>query len=130
MAKKHHAIILRNKERRSLRLVPDFPKYLQKQEELWKEIPGYSNIFQVSNFGHICMVKFNFNRVVLPQNQIDKRDRSSLLIVHFKIGGKIIKKFVNELVANAFVPNPNNFKNIRHKNGNLLDNRASNLEWY
>ena len=47
----------------------------------------------------------------------------------FKMGDRIVKKFVHELVANAFLPNPLNFKKIRHKNGNIYDNRASNLEW-
>ena len=37
--------------------------------------------------------------------------------------------FVHELVAETWVPNPQNFANIRHKNGNTLDNRADNLEW-
>ena len=129
MAKKNHAIILRNKERRSLRFVPVYPKYLQQQEDIWKEVPGYFNRFQVSNKGSVCMVKLNFNRVVLPQNQINRRDKGSCLVVNFKMGDRIVKKFVHELVANAFAPNPLNFKKIRHKNGNIHDNRASNLEW-
>ena len=36
---------------------------------------------------------------------------------------------VQELVAEAFVPNPNNFKYVRHKDGDIRNNRADNLEW-
>lgn len=37
---------------------------------------------------------------------------------------------VHRAVATAFVPNPNNYKFVHHKNGNFYDNRASNLEWW
>ena len=36
---------------------------------------------------------------------------------------------VHELVAEAFIPNPGNMKHIRHKDGNIRNNRADNLEW-
>lgn len=36
---------------------------------------------------------------------------------------------IHRLVANAFIPNPNNFQHINHKNENKQDNRVENLEW-
>jgi hypothetical protein len=36
---------------------------------------------------------------------------------------------IHALVAKIFVPNPQGFRFIRHKNGDKLDNRAENLEW-
>ena len=39
------------------------------------------------------------------------------------------KKYIHELVAKAFVPNPNHYRYVVHKNGNKRDNRAKNLKW-
>lgn len=36
---------------------------------------------------------------------------------------------VDYLVASSFVPNPHNYKNIRHIDGDINNNRADNLEW-
>lgn len=124
MSKKHHAVILRNKERNSLRSLSK-----DQQSQIWKEITGYSSKFQVSNLGKVCMVKSNFDRLDLPQSLFNKRESSSFLVVYFNIGGKRVVKFVHELVAKAFVTNHNNLKHVKHKNGNIYDNRASNLEW-
>ena len=50
-------------------------------------------------------------------------------IVNLSIEGKCKTYLVHRLVAKAFIPNPNNYPTINHKDGNKLNNNINNLEW-
>lgn len=91
------------------------------QEEIWKEINDYENIYQISNYGNVRNIKTN--RIL----------KSNIRGMYLAIGlwnkseGKNVR--IHNLVASAFVPNPENKTEINHIDGNKLNNHFSNLEW-
>lgn len=94
------------------------------QVEIWKPIPNYEGLYEVSNLGRIRSL-YNYRKYnVLTQNI--KRG-------YYQIGLRKngIRKWyqVHRLVAQAFIPNPDNLPQVNHKNENKLDNEISNLEW-
>lgn len=94
-------------------------------EEIWKDIPEYLGIYQVSNYGSIRKI----GRCKKPKMMTPKPNQKGYLRVCFAIGGKLRFYRVHRLVAQAFIPNPNNKTQINHKDGNKLNNCVDNLEW-
>ena len=94
-------------------------------EEIWRtieEAPSY----QVSNMGRIKSFRVNSEGFIMkPSFDKDGYLRISLCVSDTK---RIYRR-VHQLVAKAFIPNPNNYKMINHLNNKRDDNRVENLEW-
>lgn len=90
--------------------------------EEWKPIKGFDGYY-ISSFGRIWSEKQK-KRFMSPHNV-----GGGYLMIGLHIKNKAYSKLVHRLVAEAFIPNPNNYPQINHKDENKNNNRADNLEW-
>lgn len=107
-------------------------------EEIWKDIDGYEGLYQVSNHGnvksvdrHVRQKSSNGEQVRIIRGRLLKQriQNNGYYIVWLCKNG-VSKVFtVHRLVANAFIPNLSNKKDVNHKNGVKTDNGVYNLEW-
>jgi predicted DNA binding protein len=90
---------------------------------VWKECIVCPN-YEVSTYGDI---RNKTTGKILKQ----KLDKNNILMVNLSLGARGHAKYfiVARLVAIAFVPNPMGYTWVRHIDGNILNNEASNLEW-
>lgn len=109
------------------------------EKEIWKNIPNYEGLYQVSNLGNIrSLDKFSFTN-----NRFNKMKR--------KVKGRILKPYLNEktgylqivlsnnkkqktwlvhrLVAQTFISNLENKPQVNHIDGDKNNNNINNLEW-
>lgn len=89
--------------------------------EIWKDIEGYEGYYQVSNEGIVKSLRRN--KILKPYT-----NRGYEYVV-FSVGNKRKTIRVHRLVAEAFIPNPQNKPCVDHINTVRNDNRVENLRW-
>lgn len=94
--------------------------------EIWKPIEGTEGRYEVSNTGKVRSLNFNHTGVTKEIKQ--KIDKYGYCTIHYFINGKRIYTTVHRLVAQAFIPNPQNLPAVNHKDANKKNNHADNLE--
>lgn len=94
--------------------------------EIWKDVPDYEGIYQVSNLGNVRSMNYRGTGVV------------KLLVPTLSVGyprvmlsknGNVRGFHVHRLVGMAFIPNPHGYDCINHKDESRTNNRVENLEW-
>ena len=97
------------------------------EQEQWKPIQEFNGEYEVSNLGRVRSMKQYYGVIarIMPAT-IQKRGYKAVM---FHINGKARCVKVHRLVAEAFIPNPNHLPQINHKDGDKLNNQATNLEW-
>lgn len=103
-------------------------------EEIWKDIKGYEERYQVSNLGRVRSktrkTKFGVGYRIY-EGQILKQadDKDGYKKIGLSKNGRKRRFFVHRLVGETFIPNEENKPQINHKNGIKYDNNLTNLEW-
>lgn len=99
--------------------------------EIWKDIEEYNGLYQISNLGRVkflgrrgkgCSLE---DRILKPM--INKDGYHLVNLKDINHGAKMFT--VHRLVALHFIPNPNNYKEINHKDEVKNNNIVTNLEW-
>lgn len=111
-----------------------------KLNEIWKDIKGYEGLYQVSNLGRVKALErkftYNINTKILKEKikkqcETSKRNgKQGYLCTRLKDkNGNSKCLYTHRLVAEAFIPNPDNKETVNHIDGNKHNNNVNNLEW-
>ena len=95
--------------------------------EEWRDIEGYEGLYQVSNLGRVKSLNYNHTKSEkILKSSIEGRGYKTVTL--YKNGIQKTYK-IHKLVAQHFIPNPDNLMCINHKDENKLNNNVENLEW-
>lgn len=96
-------------------------------EEQWKVIPGLER-YEISNLARIRLREGKSHVGVPFIGSLSPRQ--GYVFTRLRPNAGQTKRFsIHRLMAKAWIPNPHNYPQVNHKNGNRSDNRIENLEW-
>lgn len=105
------------------------------ENEIWLPLKGYENHYQVSNLGRVRSIdriipaRGSFRRHKGVIKSATPHYKNKYLSVLLKVNQVEKRVFVHRIVAEHFIPNPENKPEVNHKRGDKNDNRAISLEW-
>lgn len=101
---------------------------------MYKDVVGLEEYAYVSDKGEVFTkdryINNNGTKVLYKGRQkVGTSNGLGYLQVKFTINNKEYRKYIHRMVAEAFIPNPNNYTDVNHKDGNKQNNTVENLEW-
>ena len=88
--------------------------------EIWKDIKGYEGLYKISNTGKVFSCRLNKEMAI---------NKQYYLSINLSKNGKQKHFYIHRLVAETFIPNPENKTDVNHIDHNPHNARADNLEW-
>lgn len=106
-------------------------------KEIWKPVKDFEKYYMISNKGNLKSIikrQYSFKDKKIIETKEEKylkltNDRGYEKII-LSLNGKRYLKYIHRLVAEAFIPNPNNYKEVNHIDSDPSNNCVENLEWY
>ena len=103
--------------------------------ECWVDIPNYDGYYQVSNYGKVRSLdrviteKTGKTQTLKGRILKPRINRGGYYYVGLRKNGSKATFAIHQLVAQAFLDNPENKPTVYHLNGIKTDNNVNNLEW-
>lgn len=109
--------------------------------EIWRDVPGYQGYYQISSLGRVKSLERTITyeptdfypngrkRVLKEKILTPCRNKKGYVFVQLFKNGHFKSKKVHRLVAESFIPNPNKYPIVNHKDCVRDNNAYTNLEW-
>lgn len=105
------------------------------EKEIWKSVKGYEGLYEISNHGRLKKLakswKCGWNTTINREESITLGNKNSYGYLDFDFckNGSSKKTKIHRVVAQHFLPNPDDHRVINHIDGDKTNNHVSNLEW-